>query len=106
MRTLSLPAVTVGAGLQSSVYDCDKGCINSPGTIPPGDSNVDVFALNSIRLYVNGVVTDQIKFTFNTEYTGSGTNTVGVLSSHRSSVSARFNCSASTARRPMTRRRS
>jgi hypothetical protein len=76
---LSLPPVTVGAGLQSSFYDCDKGCINSPGTIPAGDSNVDGFALNSIRLYVNGAVTDQIKFTFNTEYTGSGTNTVGVL---------------------------
>jgi hypothetical protein len=76
---ISLPPVTVGAGIQSSFYDCDKGCINSPGTIPAGDSNVDGFALNSIRLYVNGAVTDQIKFTFNTEYTGSGTNTVGVL---------------------------
>ncbi len=76
---ISLPPVTVGAGIQSSFYDCDRGCINSPGTIPAGDSNVDGFAVNSIRLYVNGAVTDQIKFTFDTEYTGSGTNTVGVL---------------------------
>jgi hypothetical protein len=76
---ISMPPVTVGAALQSSFYDCDKGCINSPGTIPAGDSSVDGFALNSIRLFVNGTVTDQIKFTFNTEYTGSGTNTVGVL---------------------------
>jgi hypothetical protein len=76
---IALPPVTVGAGIQSSFYDCDKGCIYSPGTIPAGDSSVDGFAVNSIRLYVNGAVTDQIKFTFNTEYTGSGTNTVGVL---------------------------
>jgi len=76
---ISLPPVTVGAGIQSSFYDCDKGCINSPGTIPAGDNSVDGFAVNSIRLYVNGAVTDTIKFTFNTEYTGSGTNTVGVL---------------------------
>jgi hypothetical protein len=76
---ISLPPVTVGAGLIAGFYDCDRACINSPGTVPAGDTNVDGFALNSIRLYVNGAVTDQIKFTFNTEYTGSGTNTVGVL---------------------------
>ncbi len=76
---ISLPPITVGAGLQTNFYDCDKGCISSPGTIPSGDSSVNGFALDSIRLYVNGTVTDQIKFTFNTEYTGSGTNTVGVL---------------------------
>ncbi len=76
---ISLPPITVGAGLQTNFYDCDKGCINSPGTVPSGDSSVDGFALDSIRLYVNGAVTNQIKFTFNTEYTGSGTNTVGVL---------------------------
>jgi len=76
---ISIPPVTVGAGLQSGFYDCDRACINSPGTVPAGDTSVDGFALNSIRLYVNGAVTDQIKFTFNTEYTGSGTNTVGVL---------------------------
>jgi hypothetical protein len=75
----SLPPITVGAGLQTSFYDCDKSCIYSPGTVKPGDSNVDGFALDSIRLYVNGGITNQIKFTFNTEYTGSGTNTVEVL---------------------------
>jgi len=75
---ISLPPITVGAGLQTNFYDCDKGCINSPGTIPSGDSSVDGFALDSIRLYVNGAVTNQIKFTFDTEYNGS-TNSVGVL---------------------------
>jgi len=77
---ISVPPITVGAGLQTSFFDCDKGCISDSGAIiPPGDSNLDKFELNSIRLYVNGAVTDQIKFTFNTEYTGSTTNTVGVL---------------------------
>jgi hypothetical protein len=79
---ISLPPITVGAGLESSFYACDRACVYSPGTVPAGDNSVDGFALNSIRLYVSGAVTDQIKFTFNTEYTGSGpsgTNTVGVL---------------------------
>jgi hypothetical protein len=76
---ISLPPITVGAGLQTNFYDCDKGCVYSPGTVNPGDSSVQGFALDTIRLYVNGAVTDQIKFTFNTEYTGSGTNTVEVL---------------------------
>lgn len=88
----SLPPITVGAGLQTSFYDCDKSCINSPGTIKPGDSSVEGFALDSIRLYVNGGITDQIKFTFNTEYTGSGTNTVEVLDAiGRFELSDKFN---------------
>jgi hypothetical protein len=65
---ISLPPVSVGAGLISSFYDCDKGCIYGQGTVPPGDSNIDGFALDSMRLYLSGAVTDQIKFTFNTEY--------------------------------------
>ena len=69
---VSLPPVTVGAGIETSFYNCDKACIYSPGTVSSGDSSVSGFALNSIRLYVNGNVTDQIKLTFNTEYTGSG----------------------------------
>ena len=69
---VSLPPVTVGVGLQTSIYDCDKACIYSPSTVPAGDSSVQGIALDSIRLYINGSVTDQIKMTFNTEYTGSG----------------------------------
>jgi len=78
---VSLPPVTIGAGIQTNFYNCDKACIYSPGTIPSGDSNVSGFALDSIRLYVNGNVTDTIKMTFNTEYDGSGPakNKVGVL---------------------------
>jgi hypothetical protein len=80
---ISLPPVTVGAGIQTSFYNCDKACIYGPGTVNPGDSNVSGFALNSIRLYVNGNITDQIKMTFDTEYTGRGSggedNKVAVL---------------------------
>jgi hypothetical protein len=78
---VSLPPFTVGAGIQTSFYNCDKACIYSPGTINSGDSSVSGFALDSIRLYVNGNVTDTIKMTFDTEYDGSGPgeNHVGVL---------------------------
>ncbi len=78
---ISLPPITVGAGIQTNFYSCDKACIYSPGTINSGDSTVSGFALDTIRLYVNGAITDQIKMTFNTEYgqDGSGSNTVGVL---------------------------
>lgn len=67
-----LPGVTVGAGLEASLFNCDKACIYSPSSVPTGDSSVTGFALNSIRLYVNGSVTNTIKLTFDTEYTGSG----------------------------------
>ncbi|MDP9082633.1 MAG: hypothetical protein M3N50_02560 [Pseudomonadota bacterium] len=76
---ISLPPITVGAGLQTNFYDCTKSCIYSPGTVPANGNSVEGFGLDTIRLYVNGNVTNQIKFTFNTEYTGSGTNTVEVM---------------------------
>lgn len=63
-----LPAVTVGAGVQTSfVHDAPDG----------GTSTTD-FVLNSVRLYVNGSATSKIKFMFNTEYDGAG-NHVTVL---------------------------
>jgi hypothetical protein len=75
---ISLPPVTVGAGIQTSLYSCDKGCIYSSGTANPGSDTVQGAELDSIRLYINGTVTDHIKLTFDTEYDG-GTNQVGVL---------------------------
>jgi hypothetical protein len=64
----ALPAVTVGAGVQTSfVHD-----------MPDGTSATDAFALNSVRLYVNGSPAHKIKFMFNTEYDGAG-NHVTVL---------------------------
>lgn len=72
------PTVSVGAGLQTGFYSCDHACIYSSGTVTGTSSSVSGFELDSIRLYVNGGVTDNIKFTFNTEYQG-GTNDVAVL---------------------------
>lgn len=68
----ALPPISVGVGLQSSIYDCDKRCIYSLSTVSSGDSSVQGIAVDSIRLYINGSVTSTLKLTFNTEYTGSG----------------------------------
>lgn len=65
------PSVSLGAGIQTGFYSCDKACLYSPGTVPAGKSTVTGFALDSARLYINGSVTDDIKMTFNTEYNGS-----------------------------------
>jgi hypothetical protein len=68
----ALPPISVGVGLQTSIYDCDKSCIYSPSTVSAGDSSVQGIAVDSIRLYIDGSVTNTLKLTFNTEYTGSG----------------------------------
>ena len=68
----ALPPISVGVGLQTSIYDCDKSCIYSPSTVSVGYSSVQGIALDSIRLYINSDVTNMLKLTFNTEYTGSG----------------------------------
>ena len=65
---VALGPITVGAGLRTSYVH----------TEPDGGDSTDQFLLNSARLYVNGPVTDKIKFMFNTEYDGA-TNHVGVL---------------------------
>jgi hypothetical protein len=68
----ALPPISVGVGLQTSIYDCEKSCIYSPSTVSTGDSSVQGIAVDSIRLYIDGSVTSTLKLTFNTEYTGSG----------------------------------
>jgi hypothetical protein len=78
---INLGPVTVGAGLRTDFSH----------TAPDGGSSTDKFELNSIRLYVNGPVTDTIKFMFNTEY-DQGTNKVGILDAvARIEVSPEFN---------------
>jgi hypothetical protein len=62
------PPVSIGAGVRTSFFTTQPD---------PGDST-QTFALDSIRLYVSGPVTKEIKFMFNTEYDGSG-NHVDVL---------------------------
>jgi hypothetical protein len=75
------PAVTIGAGLQSS-YQYTK---------PDDGDGTNEFLLNSARLYVNGSATKNIKFMFNTEYNGS-TNAIGVLDAvAQISTSSKFN---------------
>jgi hypothetical protein len=65
---VNLGPVTVGAGLQTSYVN----------TNTTGGNDTNNFQLNHIRLYVNGPVTDTIKFMFNTDY-DSVTNKIGIL---------------------------
>ena len=67
---INLGPVTVGAGLQTSYMNTDTSGNAGPDT--------NQFALDHIRLYVNGPVTDWLKFMFNTDY-DSTTNKIGVL---------------------------
>ena len=70
---ISLPPISIGAGMRTSFTHTDATA---------GSNTDNQFALDSVRLYVNGSVLPEIKFTFDTEYTGSppaGSNTVDVL---------------------------
>ena len=72
--------VTVGLGLQTSFVH------NSPRS----GTSTDQLQLNSIRLYVNGTASPNIKFMFNTEYDGA--NKIGVLdAAARLELSPKFN---------------
>jgi len=55
------PQISVGAGMRTGFTD-EK--------VDGAAKSTDEFDLDSVRLYVNGSVTNNIKFTFNTEYTG------------------------------------
>ena len=60
------PSVTVGAGMRTSFSHTDLS----------SSTDATDATLDSARLYINGSVTDQIKFTVNTEYTGDSTDTL------------------------------
>lgn len=64
----TLGPVTIGAGLRTDFT----------ATMPSVGGNTNQFALDDIRLYVNGTVTENIKFMFNTDYS-SITNTMQIL---------------------------
>jgi hypothetical protein len=71
---VTLPPISIGAGMRA---DFTHTSAEGPSTPAAND-----FSLDSIRLYVSGSVMQDIKFTFNTEYTGSppnGQNTVEVM---------------------------
>ena len=55
-----LPPVSIGAGARTSFVHTD----------PASGDATDAFLLDSLRLYVSGSVTKQIKFMVNTEYDG------------------------------------
>jgi len=76
-----LPPISIGAGVQTSFTH----------TSPEDGDGSDHFDLNSVRLYVSGSATKNIKFMFNTEYDGSN-NKVGVLdAAAQLSFSDKFN---------------
>jgi hypothetical protein len=78
---VTLGPVTVGAGLRTSFVH----------TEPDGGDSTDQFQANDVRLYVNGPVTDKIKFMFNTDYDGA-TDHVAVLDAvARFEFSSKFN---------------
>lgn len=76
--TVTLPPVSVGAGVRTSFTST-----SSDAGFEAGDADdTNDFALDSVRLYLSGSATDVIKLTFNTEYTGSppgGDNKVQVI---------------------------
>jgi hypothetical protein len=78
-----LSAISIGAGVRTAYMhtDVDQEDVEA----------VDRFLLDSIRIYVNGPVSDLVKFTFNTEYEGVG-NRVTVLDAvARFEMSDKFN---------------
>ena len=77
----ALPPVTVGAGVQTSYVH----------TSPDGGASTDTFPLNSVRLYVNGSATSNIKFMFNTEYDGAGDHVVVMDAAAQYRASDQFN---------------
>ena len=65
----SLPPISIGGGLQSSFVHTD----------PEDDDGTDAFVLNSIRLYLSGSATDNIKIMFNTDYNGNEVNVLDAV---------------------------
>ncbi len=77
----ALPPVTVGAGLRTAFVN----------TSPDAGDSTQNFIVDSVRLYVNGPVTDTIKFMFNTEYDGPGNHVTVLDAVARFEMSDKFN---------------
>jgi hypothetical protein len=78
---ITLPPVSVGAGLRSSFTSTDTD---------GAADDINDFTLNSARLYIGGAITEQIKFTLNTEIDGD--NDVQVIDAiGRFEFSPKFN---------------
>ena len=78
---VNLGPITVGGGLRTSYAH----------TEPDGSNSTDQFQADDVRLYLNGPITDKIKFMFNTDYDGA-TDHVAVLDAvARFEFSSKFN---------------
>ncbi len=69
--TITLPPISIGAGMRTSFTSTNS---NAPDAADSND-----FALDSVRLYMTGNVMENVKLTFNTEYTGDHDNKVQVM---------------------------
>jgi hypothetical protein len=78
-----LQPISVGAGLRTAFVHIDQEA-------PDVDAS-DRFLLDSIRLYVNGSVTQRVKFTFNTEYNGAANHVIVMDAVARFEMSDKFN---------------
>jgi hypothetical protein len=70
-----LPAVSIGGGLRTSFVHTE---FDDEDVSEDADTNTDRFFVDNARLYVNGSVTRNIKFTLNTDYSSSD-NTLQLL---------------------------
>ena len=80
---VSLPPISVGAGLRTSFTDASYSGSSVEDT--------DDFTLDSVRLYLSGAVTDTIKLTFNTEYNSSSDSVIVMDAIARFEFSPQFN---------------
>lgn len=68
--TITLPPITIGGEARSSFRSTDVDGV---------DADVNDFNLDSARLNLNGSITEQIKFTINTDYQGDSENDVQII---------------------------
>jgi hypothetical protein len=68
--TVTLPPVSIGAETRSSFRSTD---------VDGAEEDVNDFTLDSARININGSITEQIKFTLNTDYQGDAENDVQII---------------------------
>src|SRR4051812_29946231 len=78
---VTLPPVSIGAGLQTSFVH----------TSADGVDSSDAFPLNSVRLYVSGSAANKIKYMFNTEYDGKSDHIAVLDAAAQFEISDKFN---------------
>lgn len=82
--TITLPPVSLGGGFRTSFTNTERDT--------DAVEDINDFRLESARLYIGGAITEQIKFTFNTEYDGDFENDVRVIDAiARFEFSPKFN---------------